>query len=349
MVKQRQSQKQNVNVVVNLGEKKRKGKPKKRKTGKKSMRKETQIIPAFNPPSIINYPPMFNQQPNVYLNPPPPIPQKQYAVLPEGETAPVLNILPTVPVPLRLQTTEPEPNLAKAVKKTAEVQPFAPEIPEEPIFTSKTAEEPVPTFIEPAAEEFKAGELPEEPPSPTASTISGLTAEPPLGFLAPSLVNVFSQQALPPLKLASRLPLLGAEEILNPTSSLVPPPSTEFVFSEGLTGRSGLSEYSAPLSETKPLTQKQIDAKAKKAERQRLKRAETKAKKSLSNVEETQAEYEAQLSAFLTGEPTTFSLVPPEKIVSNPLERRRGASLTPAEESLLAQPNIPTMFSQRSV
>jgi hypothetical protein len=344
---QKQSQKQNVNVTVNLGEKKKKGKPKKRKTGKKGMKRETQIIPAFNPPSIINYPPFFNQynqKPNTFLNPPPPIPQKEYSVFPEAETAPLTNILSTVPTILKLQTTEPEPNLAKATTKEPEVQPFALEVAEEPIFTSG-AEEPAPTFfnepetttpigaeteanieplLTPAEEEsykqltsqYRAAELPvqqtfnipslkelaekkvilpagsveanvayspfqlysapeqsllpellpevsllpEEPLSPSGSSISNLTEEPVfLGAPSSSFFNVGGLK-LPPLNLPPRQQITGAEEILGGSSSARTYKKKErlpknepvyeepaFLFTEGLTGRT-TGEYSAPLT-----------------------------------------------------------------------------------------------------
>jgi hypothetical protein len=341
---QKQSQKQNVNVTVNLGEKKKKGKPKKRKTGKKGMKRETQIIPAFNPPSIINYPPMFNQynqKPNTFLNPPPPIPQKEYSVFPESETAPLTNILSTVPTILKLQTTEPEPNLAKATAKAPDLPTSAPEVETSPFTTE--AEEPAPTFfneppvttnigaeaeanIQPVlsptdeistqnALQYRAAELPvqqtfnipslkklaekkvllpagsvkanvayspfqlysapeqsllpellpevlllpEEPPSPSGSSISNLTEEPVfLGTPFPSFFNVGGLK-LPPLNLPPRQQIKGVEEILN-TSSVRTYEKKEklpknepvydvptFLFTEGQTGRT-TGEYSAPLT-----------------------------------------------------------------------------------------------------
>ena len=424
MVKQRQSQKQNVKVIVNLGEKKKKGKPKKRQTGKKVMKRETQIIPAFNPPPIINYPPMFqqyNQQPNKFLNPSPPIPQKQYSVFPEGETAPLSNILSTVPVELKLQTREPEPNLAKATTKAPDLPTSAPEVETSPFVTE--TEEPALEFfnepsvttniggeveanieplLSPAEEEsykqltsqYRAAELPvglsvaglsvtglpEEPLSPSGSSISNITEEPIFtGTPSPSFFNV-AGLSLPPLKLPARQPLIGAEEILNPPSLL--PPAPEFVFAEGQTGRTGISEYSEPLTakrrtgtladyglakppkvaETKEEASSELEAKPKKGGRP--KGSTNKPKKGTAALSFPAAVAEAELIPtyelgvpiaeqpnieFLGGSQKTFLAEQPPEKISNPLERRRGgAAVTPAEESLLAQPNIPSVFTQRS-
>jgi hypothetical protein len=197
-VKQRQSQKQNVNVNINLGEKKRKKKPRKRKTGKKDIkRNETRIIPAYNPPPIINFPPAFNQPPAINL-PPPPIPQKQYSVFAEGETATQLGLLSTVPVPLTVEGTtlkekakEPKPEAYKVINEPFKAQEEEYQLIEQPL------PPPPPPFVEPApelapvsgkaqtltTEERGANALnfilgfdpnqPAEPPSPsTLSTIS---------------------------------------------------------------------------------------------------------------------------------------------------------------------------------
>jgi len=316
-----QKQSQSVSVNVNLG--------------KRGGRSKTTPTPKIPPPFPFNFPPFFNpynQNPNTFLNPPPPIPQKQYSVFPEAETSPLSGILSTVPTILKLQTTEPEPNLAKATAKTPEVQPFAPEVAEEPIFTSG-AEEPEPTFfnepetttnigaeteanieplLSPAEEEsykqltsqYRAAELPvqqtfnipslkelvekkvvlpagsvkanvayspfqlysapeqsllpEEPPSPTASTISSLSYESLLGAPSPSFFNVGGLK-LPPLNLPPRQQIKGAEKILNPSSARTYDkkerlPKNEpvyeepsFFFLEGQTGRTA-GEYSAPLT-----------------------------------------------------------------------------------------------------
>jgi hypothetical protein len=355
-VKQRQSQKQNVNVTVNLGEKKKKGKPKKRKTGKKGMKRQTQIIPAFNPPPIINYPPMFNQKPNTFLNPPPPIPQKEYSVFPEAETAPLTNILSTVPTILKLQTTEPEPNLAKARAKAPDLPTSAPEADTSPFVT--TTEEPEPTFynapetttniggeaaatLEPVlapAEDIsiqnalqyilnlpelpvglspeetqrkeeearekiaklgarfkakKAAALPVEPPSPSSSSISSisyLTEEPPLlGVPSQSFYNVGGLGLLPPLNLGPRQQIKGAEKILGGLPTIEKyikpkPPKNEpvydepaFLFTEGLTGRTITTQYSAPLTASSLVP---TVAEAKEEASTQLETKETKKKKS---------------------------------------------------------------------
>jgi hypothetical protein len=402
---QRQSQKQNVNVTVNLAEKKKKGKPKKRKTGKKRREgAQPLIIPAFNPPSIINYPPFFNQynqKPNTFLNPPPPIPQKEYSVFPEGETAATTGILPTVPVPLKFQTSEPEPNLVK--KTLEEVQPFVPEVETSP-FTSG-GEEPVPDFYNaPETTTPIGGEaeallspaedistqnalqyilnLPEEPPSPSGSSISGISyvsEEPPLtGILSPTFKDV-----LPPLKLSPRQQIIGAEEILNPSSLLVPAP--EFVFSEGLTGRSGTTQYSEPLTkrrtgtladfgmgiappvaEAKEEAPSELEAKKKGG---RPKGSTNKPKISAGQTQfalpakgaviaENIPTYELGLPIaeqpniqFLGGTQKTFLAEPPPlPAISGGIERKRGGAAIPAaeEDILLKQSNIPTLFTQRS-
>jgi hypothetical protein len=447
-VKQRQSQKQNVNVTVNLGEKKKKGKPKKRKTGKKR-REGTQplIIPSFNPPSIINYPPFFNQynqKPNTFLNPPPPLPQKQYATFPEAETAPLSGILSTVPTILKLQTTEPEPNLAKATVKESEVQPFAPEVETSPFTTE--AEEPAPTFfnepetttpigggvetnieplLTPAEEESykqltsqyraaelpiglspeetqrkeeeargtiaklgarfkakKAAALPEEPPSPSGSSISNITEEPVfLGAPSPSFFNVEGLK-LPPLNLPPRQQIIGAEEILNPPS--LAPPAPEFLFTEGQTGRTGTTEYSAPLTAKKrtgtladfglgvapaeakeeaPLTLEKKRGGRPKGSTNKPKISEKQTQFALpakgAVIGEAIPTYELGLPIaeqpniqFLGGTQKTFLAepAPPLASISGGIERRRGAAAIPAaeEDILLKQSTIPTLFTQRS-
>lgn len=133
VVKQKQKQTQIVNI--NLGTKaKKKGKKKVSRVGAKSManakpHKETQIIPAFNPPSIINYPPQFVSPNNPNWFKPPSVTQsnKEYAVLPEGETAGILNLNPANPIPLKIQRGEervnlpiPEPNLVELAKPVGE-------------------------------------------------------------------------------------------------------------------------------------------------------------------------------------------------------------------------------------
>lgn len=160
-----QTQTQNVNVYYDsrAGAKR---KPRKRQPKKVNGESKTQILPA----PIINYPPQFMQSINPNWFTPPPIPQsiKQYAVLPEGETAALVNLNPAVPVPLRIETNTPllnapiaEPNLTQLV---------APPPPEE-----EFAEDDVSVLTE--APEF--AELPEEaegqvldlPPAETSALI----------------------------------------------------------------------------------------------------------------------------------------------------------------------------------
>ena len=95
-------------VNVNIGSKRprkraKKGAAKEAKKGRPEVfgtSSRVQIIPAFNPPPIINYPPGFgSQQPNAWATPPPPTPQRQYAAFAEGETAGPLGVDQTVPVP----------------------------------------------------------------------------------------------------------------------------------------------------------------------------------------------------------------------------------------------------------
>jgi hypothetical protein len=276
-VKQRQSQKQNVNVNINLGEKKKKRKPRKRKTGKQLTKRREGAQPLFNPPPIINFPPAFNQQPAINL-PPPPIPQKQYSVFPESETATQLGLLSTVPVPLKVEglplkakAKEPKPEAYKVIN-----EPFkAPE--EEYQLIEPQPPAPPPAFTEPApelavvggeAQQFSPEEIagyksltsaykqadipfnqppaneplyPEEPPSPTASTISSLSGinPEPTGILSPSFYNVaglglskVSQSLpLPPIGLSAQ-PLTSSGLTAYSQPSNFPP---EYLFEEGVT------------------------------------------------------------------------------------------------------------------
>ena len=209
-VKQKQSQKQNVNVNINLGEKKKKGKPKRRKTGKKAVKRQTQTI--INPAPIINYPPAFQyNQPNNWFNPPPPIPQKQYAVLPEEQTAPILGLLSNVPVPLRVEGNPLKEELKEPKLKVAPVDenlfapstnenlftapadvPYIPYVNEEPSYynlpspnesSESLVSEQEEDGYKTLTEKYKSAKLPvqsySEPsyntPSPTASSISSLS------------------------------------------------------------------------------------------------------------------------------------------------------------------------------
>jgi len=126
-----QKQKQTQIVNINLGTK-AKGKSKRSRAGAKPRKEsKTQILPA----PIINYPPQFVAPNNPNWFTPPPVSQsiRQYAVLPEGETAGMLNLNPVVPVPLKIERAEeklnapiPEPNLAQLVAPPPAVeQPFA--------------------------------------------------------------------------------------------------------------------------------------------------------------------------------------------------------------------------------
>jgi hypothetical protein len=133
--KGQQKQSQSLSVNINLGKgKARQSKPQNPK------------LPAPFPP---NYPPFFNQnQPNNWFNPPPPISQKQYSVLPEAETASILNLLSNVPVPLTvegnpLKEKAKEPNLATVTNQPA---PEFVASPEENPFVAPT-EENIPEFV----------------------------------------------------------------------------------------------------------------------------------------------------------------------------------------------------------
>jgi hypothetical protein len=149
--KGQQKQSQSLSVNINLGKgKARQSKPQNPK------------LPAPFPP---NYPPFFNQnQPNNWFNPPPPIPQKQYAVFPEGETASQLGLLSSVPVTLRvegnpLKEKEKEPTLKPA---PADENIFKPAPAEDNPFVAPLDIEPTPQFVtsldEPATENI--GDIP---------------------------------------------------------------------------------------------------------------------------------------------------------------------------------------------
>lgn len=135
--KGQQQQSQSLNVNVNLG--------------KKGGRKTT--------PKPPNYPPFFNQyNPSNNWSIPPPIPPKQYLVFPEGETAPILGILSTVPVPLRIGGN---PLKEKTKEPTLKVAPideniFKPAPAEDNLFVAQLDIEPTPQFVtsldEPATE-----------------------------------------------------------------------------------------------------------------------------------------------------------------------------------------------------
>jgi hypothetical protein len=117
-----QKQKQTQIVNINLGTKaKKKGKSKPRKKEDVMKQQNVSILPA----PIINYPPQFVAPNNPNWFTPPPVSQsiKQYAVLPEGETAGALNLNPVVPVPLKIERAEerlnapiPEPRLEQLVE-----------------------------------------------------------------------------------------------------------------------------------------------------------------------------------------------------------------------------------------
>jgi hypothetical protein len=97
IVKQKQKQTQIVNI--NLGGRvgaKRKSKPKKKALAQSKASKAP--LPAYNPPSIVNFPAGFNQ-PNVFQPLVAPPPQRQYAVFAEGEQQRLLNTTTTIPVP----------------------------------------------------------------------------------------------------------------------------------------------------------------------------------------------------------------------------------------------------------
>lgn len=410
---QKQSQRQNVNVNINLGEKKKKGKPKKRKTGKRREGAKPLIIPAFNPPPIINYPPAFQQQnqPNNWFNPPPPIPQKQYSVFPEAETATTLNLLSNVPVPLKVEGS-PLKEKAKEVRLVPEQytvinEPFKP--PEKEEYTLIQPAEAPPTFEAEQPALFPVGEkplsaeenalkyilefgtppvqpfkqppatetlLPEEPPSPTASTISSLSGLPegyslplenqPLGEIAPSLKDVFglskvSQSLpLPPIG-PSAQPLTSSGLTTYTQPSNFPP---EYVFEEGATApakkKKGLAVFIEGAPE--PVKEEKKKRGAPKGPRQPKYDASVPAGQAqfAVPVKETEAfpipaQFTAEgaysLSAplsqqpsavFLGGSEKTFSTEPPPEKVSGLQRQRRvierATAITPAEQNILLNP-----------
>lgn len=397
---QRQSQKQNVNVNINLGEKKKKRKPRKRKTGKKEV-KQTRIIPAYNPPPIINFPPAFNQPPAINL-PPPPIPQKQYSVFPEAETATQLGLLSNVAVPLKVEgspvkakTKEPKLEQYKIIN-----EPFKASEEEYQLIERPEPASP-PPFLEPApaletiggeaqpfsaediegykalTESYKSAEFPkpaneplfpEEPPSPTASTISSLSGinPEPTGILSPSFYNVaglglskVSQSLpLPPIGLSVQ-PLTSSGLTSYSQPSNFPP---DYFFNEGATQKpkkKGLAGFIEGVPEP---------VKGQKKKAGRPKGASNKPKYEATvpagqtqfaiPVKETfvetipaqlTAEGAYSLSAPLSQQPSavflggpsekTFTLAPPPAKISGGLERRRGGvGITPAEETFLSNP-----------
>ena len=158
MSKQKQKQTQIVNI--NLGSKQKK-KAKGKGKAKKSKR-ESKTTPAFIPPSIINYPPMFvaPNQPNWFTPPPVSQSNKQYAVFPEGETAEAVGLSPSVPVPLRVETAtsvlkpvEKEPNLAEIAGQQPALLPEEEKAPEEVILPVQPPEEDVSFLGESGVEE----------------------------------------------------------------------------------------------------------------------------------------------------------------------------------------------------
>ena len=375
---QRQSQKQNVNVNINLGEKKKKRKPRKRKTGKKDIkRNETRIIPAYNPPSIINFPPAFNQPPVINL-PPPPIPQKQYSVFPEAETSTQLGLLSNVPVPLKvegspLKAKAKEPKLEeytvinepfKAPEEEYQLITAPPFVAEEPLFLSvegeqfKTAPFSVAEGGSPEGalltDPFKPAEFPAEPPSPTASTISSLS-EPVLGGeLNPSFYNVaglglskISQSLpLPSIGLSSQpLTSSGLTTYSQPTN--FPP---EYLFEEGAAEKpkkkKGLA--SVVVGDLPPAEPAKKRAGAPRGPRKP--KYETTVPEGQTQfavpVKETlafpaESFYSAPLIeqplAQFLGSEKTFS-TEPEKVSGGLERRRRETALTPAEQTLLSNP-----------
>jgi len=376
-VKQRQSQKQNVNVNINLGEKKKKRKPRKRKTGKKDIkRNETRIISAFNPPSIINFPPGFNQ-PNNFLIPPQPIQQKQYAVLPESETALNLGLLPNVPVPLRVEgsplkekekerklvpetyTVINEPFKAPEEEYQLITAPAAPFIAEEPLFLPVEGEQFKPPEGALLTEPFKPAEFPQEPPSPTASTISSISGINPeqTGILSPSFYNVaglglskVSQSLpLPPIGLSTQpLTSSGLTAYTQPTN--FPP---EYLFEEGAVEKpkkkKGLA--SIVVGELPPPAPEKKKAGRPKGASNKPKYETTvpegqsqfaiPVKETFATSIPTESFYSAPLAeqplAQFLGSEKTFS-TEPEKISGGLERRRRETALTPAEQTLLSNP-----------
>lgn len=202
MVKKGQSQRQtqivNVNVKGDKKAKRRKGKKVNRKEGKP----ETRIIPAFNPPPIINYPPAFNQQfnPNQWLSPPAPAPKIAPKVLVEGETAETLGVPAYTPVDLtlesRFRTAEPAPNIAERAVAERAVEPFP---PAEFVPSSSPLVEPEP-LVEPPPELLPPELL---PPPPTELLPTELFPPPPPTEQLTSPARLAPGETLPPITPAS--------------------------------------------------------------------------------------------------------------------------------------------------
>jgi hypothetical protein len=353
--KGQQKQSQSVSVNVNLG----------KRGGGRS--KPTNPTPKLPSPFPFNFPPGFNQNfPYSFNLPPPPIPQKQYSVFPEGETATALNLLSNVPVPLKVEGSplkakakEPKPEAYKVIN-----EPFkAPE--EEYQLIEPQPPAPPPPFVEPAPELAVVGGeaqqfFPEEPPSPTASTISGFTAEP-TGILSPSFYNVaglglskVSQSLpLPPIG-PSAQPLTSSGLTVYSQPSNFPP---EYLFEEGgkpkKKGLAGFIEGAPePVKEKKkagaprgprkpkyeasvPAGQTQFAIPVKETSAFAIP-----AQLSAEGAYSLSAPLSQQPSAQFLGSEKTFSLAPPppEKISGGLERQRRETALTPAEQTLLSNP-----------
>jgi hypothetical protein len=97
------SQKQSQSIVVNVG-------------GRKGRRAATSTAPSPFPSRFpANFPPGFNpSNPNLWLTPPPPIPQRERVAFAEGGTADALGVGVTAPIPFTFVGAE---NVVKAATK----------------------------------------------------------------------------------------------------------------------------------------------------------------------------------------------------------------------------------------
>jgi hypothetical protein len=359
--KGQQKQSQSVSVNIDLGKKGRRSKP---------TNPKLPLQPQFPP----NYPPFYNpNMPNWLV--PPPQPQKQYSVYPEGETALDLGLLPNVQVPLRVEGSslkekketrleqykvinEPfkPPEEEYQLIERPELAPAAPFIAEEPLFLPVEGEQFKPPEGALLTDPFKPAEFPQEPPSPTASTISSLS-EPVLGGeLNPSFYNVAGlglskiskSLPLPPIGLSTQpLTSSGLTTYSQPTNFPL-----EYLFEEGAAEKpkkkKGLA--SIVVGELPP------PAELAKKKAGRPKGASNKPKYE-TTVPEGQSQFavpvketlafpaesfysaplaEQPLAQFL-GTEKTFS-TEPEKVSGGLERRRRETALTPAEQTLLSNP-----------
>ena len=221
IVKQKQKQTQIVNI--NLGGRvgaKRKSKPKKKALAQSKASKAP--LPAYNPPSIVNFPAGFNQ-PNVFQPLVAPPPQRQYAVFAEGEQQRLLNTTTTIPVPFTfVEATEK----LKAPPKEERLVP----VPEGEVKVEEEEEVVLPTEAEIALAEAEALAIEGEPPA-TAEEEAAIAR----GFVEASKTNLAIPSIASSASSASSLAsvdvpveasvLLEPKPVVNPFNLPAPAPS----------------------------------------------------------------------------------------------------------------------------